>query len=54
VVTTPFEILTEMGRRGRARVVEQHDIRRIGQRLAILMQSIQFTWLQLQETRHGA
>lgn len=54
VVTTPFEILTEMGRRGRARVAEQHDIRRIGQRLAILMQSIQFAWLQRQETRHGA
>ena len=43
VVTTPFEVLAEMGRNGRARVAEQHDIRRIGRRLATLMRSIQST-----------
>ena len=41
VVTTPFEALTEMGRNGRALVVERHDSRRIGQQLAALMQSTQ-------------
>jgi len=39
VVTTPFEVLAEMGRKARARVAEQHDVRRIGRRLATLMQS---------------
>jgi glycosyltransferase involved in cell wall biosynthesis len=43
VVTTPLEVLAEMGRNGRARVAEQHDIRRIGRRLATLMRSIQST-----------
>lgn len=43
VVTTPFEVLAEMGRNGRARVAEQHDIRQIGRRIAILMQSTQPT-----------
>lgn len=41
VVTTPFEVLAEMGRNGRARIAERHDIRRIGRRLATLMRSIQ-------------
>jgi hypothetical protein len=41
VVTTPFEVLTEMGRNGRSRVAEQHDIRRIGPQLAALMRSAQ-------------
>jgi colanic acid/amylovoran biosynthesis glycosyltransferase len=45
VVTTPFEVLAEMGRNGRARVAEQHDIRQIGRRLATLMQSTQ-GWVQ--------
>lgn len=43
VVTTPLEVLAEMGRNGRARVAAQHDIRRIGRRLATLMRSIQST-----------
>jgi glycosyltransferase involved in cell wall biosynthesis len=41
VVTTPFEVLEKMGRHGRARVAERHDVRRIGPRLATLMRSIQ-------------
>ena len=40
VVTTPFEVLAEMGRNARARVAERHDSRLIGRRLATLMQSI--------------
>jgi colanic acid/amylovoran biosynthesis glycosyltransferase len=43
VVTTPLEVLAEMGRNGRARVAERHDIRRIGRRLATLMRSIRST-----------
>jgi glycosyltransferase involved in cell wall biosynthesis len=40
VVTTPFDVLTELGRRGRARVAELHDCRRIGAQLATLMRSV--------------